>query len=35
MHNYYPDQSKDGTVVGVSCVVYDITELKAENRPGL
>ena len=26
MHNYYPDQSKDGTVVGVSCVVYDITE---------
>ncbi len=26
MHNYYPDRSKDGTVVGVSCVVYDITE---------
>ncbi len=26
MHNYYPDKSKDGTVVGVSCVVYDITE---------
>ncbi len=26
IHNYYPDRSKDGTVVGVSCVVYDITE---------
>jgi PAS domain S-box-containing protein len=26
MHNYYPDMSKDGTVVGVSCVVQDITE---------
>ena len=26
MHNYYPDKTKDGTVVGVSCVVYDITE---------
>ena len=26
MHNYYPDTSKDGTVVGVSCVVQDITE---------
>ncbi len=26
MHNYYPDKSEDGTVVGVSCVVYDITE---------
>jgi DNA-binding MarR family transcriptional regulator len=26
MHNYYPDKSKDGTVVGVSCVVHDITE---------
>ena len=25
-HNYYPDRNKDGTVVGVSCVVYDITE---------
>jgi PAS domain S-box-containing protein len=28
MHNYYPDNSKDGTVVGVSCVVHDITERK-------
>ena len=28
MHNYYPDKSKDGTVVGVSCVVQDITERK-------
>ena len=27
MHNYYPDKGKDGTVVGVSCVVYDITLL--------
>ena len=26
MHNYYPDKSKDGTIVGVSCVVQDITE---------
>ncbi len=26
MHNYYPDKSKDGTVVGVSCAVQDITE---------
>jgi len=27
-HNYYPDKSKDGTVVGVSCVVQDMTERK-------
>ena len=26
MHSYYPDKSKDGTIVGVSCVVQDITE---------
>lgn len=26
MHNYYPDKREDGTVVGVSCVVHDITE---------
>ena len=26
MHNYYPDKGKYGTVVGVSCVVQDITE---------
>ncbi len=26
MHSYYPDKSEDGTVVGVSCVVQDITE---------
>jgi len=26
MHNYYPDKSEDGTVVGVSCVVHDITK---------
>ena len=25
LHNYYPDKSEDGTVVGVSCVVQDIT----------
>ncbi len=31
MHNYYADKSNDGTVVGVSCVVRDITEkLQAE-----
>ena len=26
MHNIYPDKSEDGTVVGVSCVVQDISE---------
>ncbi len=26
MHNDSPDKSKDGTVVGVSCIVQDITE---------
>ncbi len=26
MHNYSPDKSKDGTVVGVSCVVQDISK---------
>ncbi|MCH9004988.1 MAG: PAS domain-containing protein [Proteobacteria bacterium] len=26
MHNYYPDKNENGTVVGVSCVVQDITE---------
>ena len=25
MHNYYPDKSEDGTVVGVSCVIHDIS----------
>ena len=36
MHNYYPDRSKDGMVVGVSCVVQDITErieLETVSRP--
>ncbi len=36
MHNYYPDKSKDGMVVGVSCVVRDITErieLETGSRP--
>ncbi len=28
MHNYYPDMGKDGEVVGVSCVVQDVTELR-------
>ena len=28
MHNYYPDKSSDGTVVGVSCVVQDVTARK-------
>ena len=23
-HNYYPDKAKDGSVVGVSCVVQDV-----------
>jgi len=32
MHNYYPDKSKDGTIVGVSCVVQDITERVALER---
>ncbi len=35
MHNYYPDKSKDDTVVGVSCVVQDITDrvdLEMESR---
>lgn len=27
-HSYYPDRSKDGTVVGVCCVVQDITAQK-------
>ena len=38
MHNYYPDKGKDGTVVGVSCVVHDITErieLVTGSRPRL
>ncbi len=26
MHNYYPDKSEDGAVIGVNCVVQDITE---------
>ena len=36
MHNYYPDKSKDGKVVGVNCVVQDITErieLETGSRP--
>ncbi len=36
MHNYYPDKGKDGTVVGVNCVVQDITErfeLETGSRP--
>ena len=38
MHNYYPDKNKDGTIVGVSCVVYDITgrnELESGSRARL
>ncbi len=26
MHNYYPDKDEDGTVVGVSCVIHDISK---------
>ncbi len=33
MHNYYPDKSKDGTVVGVRCIIQDITEhIERETR---
>ncbi len=33
MHNYYPDMSEDGTVVGVRCIVQDITEhIERETR---
>ena len=35
LHSYHPDKSKDGTIVGVSCVVQDITvriELKTGTR---
>ena len=28
MHNYFPDRSADGAVVGISCVVQDVTEAK-------
>ncbi len=37
-HNYYPDKSKDGTVVGVRCIVQDITahiERETRSRPRL
>ena len=36
IHSYFPDKSKDGTVVGVSCTVRDITErigLETGSRP--
>ena len=36
IHSYFPDKSKDGTVVGVSCVVQDITErIERETRSHL
>ena len=28
LHHYYPNRSKDGRIVGVSCVVEDISERK-------
>jgi diguanylate cyclase (GGDEF)-like protein/PAS domain S-box-containing protein len=31
-HSYYPDKSEDGTVVGVCCVVQDITAQKEIER---
>ncbi len=31
-HNYYPVKSDDGTVVGVSCAVQDITERRLAER---
>ncbi len=33
IHSYFPDKNEDGTVVGVSCVVQDITE-RAEREMG-
>ena len=36
LHSYFPDKSNDGTVVGVSCAVRDITErigLETGSRP--
>ena len=36
MHNYYPDKNRNGTVVGVNCVIQDITErieLETGSRP--
>jgi len=31
-HNFYPVKSADGTVVGVSCSVHDVTERKASKK---
>ena len=34
MYNFYPDRRKDGAVVGVSCVVHDITKrISPESSP--
>jgi PAS domain S-box-containing protein len=30
MHNYFPDRSADGAVVGISCVVQDVTAAKKD-----
>ena len=30
MHNYFPDRSANGTVVGVFCVVQDVTQAKKD-----
>ncbi len=34
-HNYYPNKSEDGTIMGVSCVVQDITDRKLEDMAQL
>ena len=34
-HNYYPNKSEDGTIMGVSCVVQDITNRKLEDMAQL
>ena len=30
MHNYFPDRSANGTVIGISCVVQDVSEAKGD-----
>jgi len=34
-HNYYPDKSADGTVVGVKCIVQDITQQRLVDVKGI
>ncbi len=30
MHNYFPDRSANGAVIGISCVVQDVSEAKGD-----